>query len=86
MSGQNILTGGKFCWGAIFRQGAICRLCPDAIFRPDEICFMDDIGVTAYVESKKILLQNGKFLFKRIRVEYLFLQESSFYVRGHINI
>ena len=32
---------------AIFRQGAICRLCPDAIFRPDEICSMDDIGVTA---------------------------------------
>ena len=27
MSGQNILTGSKLCWEAIFRQGTICRLC-----------------------------------------------------------
>ena len=46
MSGQNILTGSKFCWEAIFRQGPICRLCPDAILRPDEISSMDESGVT----------------------------------------
>ena len=46
MSGQNILTGSKLCWEAIFRQGTICRLCPDAILRPDEIFAMDESGVT----------------------------------------
>ena len=43
MSGQNILTGSKLCWEAIFRQGTIC---PDAISRPDEIFSMDESGVT----------------------------------------
>ena len=42
MSGQNILTGSKLCWEAIFRQG------PDAILRPDEIFSMDESGVTVY--------------------------------------
>ena len=46
MSGQNILTGSKLCWEAIFRQGTICRLYPDAILRPDEIFSMDESGVT----------------------------------------
>ena len=46
MSGQNILTGSKLCWEAIFRQGTMCRLCPDAISRPDEIFSMDESGVT----------------------------------------
>ena len=46
MSGQNILTGSKLFWEAIFRQGAICRLCPDAILRPDELFSMDESGVT----------------------------------------
>ena len=41
MSGQNILTGSKLCWEAIFRQGTIC---PDAILRPDEIFSMDENG------------------------------------------
>ena len=56
---QNILTGSKFCWGAIFCQGAICRLCPDALFHSDKICSMDDIGVTVYgprYSVKNILL------------------------------
>ena len=46
MSGQNILTGSKVCWEAIFRQGTICRLCSDAILCPEEIFSRDDIGVT----------------------------------------
>ena len=46
MSGQIILTGSKLCWEAIFRQGTICRLGPDAVLRPDEIFFMDESGVT----------------------------------------
>ena len=48
MSGHNILSGSKLCWEAIFRQGTICRLCPDAILRPDEIFSMDESGVTVY--------------------------------------
>ena len=40
------LTGNKLNWDAIVRQGKICRLCPDAIFRPDETCSMVDNGVT----------------------------------------
>ena len=44
--GQNIFTGNKLCWDAILRQGTICILSPDAIFRPEEICSMDDNEVT----------------------------------------
>ena len=40
------MTGSKLCWEAIFRQGTICRLCPDAILRPDEIFSRDESGVT----------------------------------------
>ena len=57
MSGQNILTGSKLCWEAIFRQGTICRLCPDAILRPDEIFSMDEIGVTVKWSLEKPCLQ-----------------------------
>ena len=48
MTGQNIMTGSKLCWEAIFCQGTICRFCPDAILRPDEIFSMDESGVTVY--------------------------------------
>ena len=41
MSGQNILTGSKLFWEAVFRQG-------NTILRPDEIFAMDESGVTAY--------------------------------------
>ena len=47
MSGQNILTGSKLCWEATFRQGR-CRLCPDAILRPDKIFSMDESELTFY--------------------------------------
>ena len=46
MSGQNILTESKLCLETVFRQRTICRLCPNAILRSDEICSMDDNGVT----------------------------------------
>ena len=55
-SGQNIMTGIKFIWEAIFRQGAICRLCPDAIFCLEEICSMDDIGMTVPYEKPTLSL------------------------------
>ena len=51
MSGQNFLTGSKVGWEAIFRQDTICRLCPDAILRPDEIFSMDESGVTVQVQQ-----------------------------------
>ena len=54
MSGQNILTGSKFCWEAIFRQGTICRLCSDAILSPDEIFAMDESGVTVKIGTLTI--------------------------------
>ena len=60
MSGQNILTGSKLCWEAIFRQGTICILCPDAILRPDEIFSMDESGVI----DKLIRRRNSEFVFQ----------------------
>ena len=39
------------CWEALFRQGTICRLCPDTILRPDEIFSMDESGVTVNISK-----------------------------------
>ena len=79
MPGQNILTGGKLCWEAIFRQATICRLCPDEMFS------MDESGVTAHsVLVKKIgtLLEVHWLLFDDmakhfIKVEFLNVSTSA---------